>query len=188
MTRGFTLIEVISASLISSILGLALISVFYMANSHLQEGIAYQKLSMVQGMVSAQIDRSAHKAFMVKMENGSGVYEGYADGNDDQTHSGKKQIYFCDTSGTPFAGYMLSGNNLLEMASFSGTSLTGTPAWEIFRIGEVGVFVNSDSSSFDVLQYRSGINYRIRFADSASPSISFPIVKGAVICLNHTRI
>ncbi|MEO6096782.1 MAG: type II secretion system protein [Fibrobacteria bacterium] len=173
---GFTLIEVIAASAISGFVGIALLSVLYMANRQIKDGSATVRLTHLQMVASEQIHQSARKAAGVRLESEApGVIAGalgYPGANS------VKHVLFCDPAGAILSGYFLNGGNLLEWNP-------AVPGWEPFRIAGILVEVDDVNSFFDILPNRHGISARIayRLVDGAS-SYAFPTLTETVRCRN----
>jgi type II secretory pathway pseudopilin PulG len=183
---GFTLIEVLIAGVISSVMGIAVLSTFYMTTAQIKEGTSYQKMSLIQTTVTAELERLGRSGYTVQTENESGVFEDALTGglHDSFEKIGKKHVYFCDHDGNPYAGYRISGDVLLE---WKGNDASGWPIMEPLVIGGIAVHVNPANSGFDVLKERVGIRYALQFKDVAAPEISFPLSRGSVQCRNHNR-
>jgi prepilin-type N-terminal cleavage/methylation domain-containing protein len=173
---GFTLIEVIAASAISSFVGIALLSVLYMANGQIKEGSATVKLTHLQIVASEQIHQSARKAAGVRLQSESPSViagaAGYPGANS------VKHVLFCDPAGAILSGYFLNAGTLLEWD-------LATSGWVPFRIAGTLVEVDDATSFFDLLPNRHGITARIAYRLSAGATpYAFPTLAETVRCRN----
>jgi type II secretory pathway pseudopilin PulG len=180
---GFTLIEVLAAGLISTIVAGALLSVLYMSTGQIRDGASSLRLSQSQAVVSEQIRTSARKAFGAwsgscpdpgpsDLDAAEALVAGYAG-------SGQlKQVVFCDPLGAILSGYSLETDG--RMYEWVGGS------FRPFRIGADEVMVDYAASNFIILARRRGIIFNIIYRrDAGGESYFFPLIQETVLSRNR---
>jgi type II secretory pathway pseudopilin PulG len=172
---GFTLIEALTTGAISSIVGLALLSVLYMTNGQIKEGTATLRLARLQNVATEQIHRSARQAMAVWQQGTTPTANFAFNQNLSPEMSG---VIFCDPTGDTLAGYSVSGDLLKELDTASGT-------WIPFEVAGDTVTVDEDSSYFKILNNRHGMVSRIRYTLVDGDSLyAFPPIADTIRCRN----
>ncbi len=177
-SSGFTLIEVLVVSLLSTVLGATILTTFYMVTAQIKESTELQKLSVMEAAVSEAIAQTAFKS--------DAVYENpctmpAANPNTLVPVSRLTVIYFCKDDGSSVGGYRIDQDTLKE--------LTAGNNWIPFQVGnELFVPLKGSPSSFFLLPKRLGLQYYLEFSRVVDGKpYSLPTFIELVQCRNTFR-
>lgn len=171
---GFTLIEAMSAGLISSILAGALISVISISNREIKENAITLRLSRIQSAVSDQFRTNARASFLA-IQYGEDPVAVSLLPKDDPESPPLKQIIFCDRNPSPSARYKMDSTNYLEEYDFDNATFVP------FTVGEDTVFVDTAKSDFKILAGRAGVTYKIVCQLHLDQIYTFPVIEDTVL-------
>ncbi len=178
--KGFTLVEIMAAGVVSTIVAGALLSVLSITNSLIKESASNQRLGQIQTAVSEQLRNDARIAFGPKaseVEDRSAPFDVNPD--DDPIASNLQGIYFCDRDGDCFSGYRINKQNLTleEWHREIG-------GYNPFKVGEDTVHVDTANSRFAVLAGRKGVTFQIACRIHTDKDYTFPSIEETVLCRN----
>lgn len=182
---GFTLIEVLSASTLSAILAVAVISFIRITNSEIQDGRERTRMQLLHSVVSEQIAISARASYGAARSTEA---EGAPVAPTDPAYAGLDEIRFYDepTGSSSVksinnftAAYRISSGRLEE--GKGPTPIT----WKPFVVGEDTVHVVSESSAFRILPGRSGVVWNLKLMRTAG-GLTFKSTRDSefVLCRN----
>ena len=177
---GFTLVEVVVASVLSTVIAAAVMSSLYMTNTQISEGSASQRLTQTQIVVSEQIKQKARIAYGVKraVVDGPGPLSAAALSN--PLITGLGEVFFCNPAGDTLAGYRIALGVLYEWKGGTGDGFFP------FLIGSDSVSVNMANSEFRILPRRRGVIIKLNYQRTESgTTYSFPTIQETVICRNN---
>jgi hypothetical protein len=184
---GFTLIEALSAGIISLVVAGAIFSIVYLTNDQIREGTTELRLQERQYVVSEQIRRFTRSAAGARRsdEDSATVY--------DQDNAfppivlpltGRlPEVRFFGRDYLLDGGYKLGRNYLME-----GTPIAGGHAlsYKAFTIGMDTVYLDSASSYFRILPNRQGIIADLKLiALSGGTPVELPHDSELVLCRNR---
>ena len=165
---GFTLVEVLVAGILSTILATTILSTLYLTNTQMKEGLASQRLTQFQIVVSEQIRKNARIAFAVKIVGDHPTNALSADTLSELIIHNESTVFFCNPAGAIFAGYRIhTSPDYLEEWSL------GLNSFIPFRIGLDSVALKASASTFVVLPKRRGVLFKLSY-ESNQAGISQP--------------
>jgi type II secretory pathway pseudopilin PulG len=177
---GFTLIESLTAGLISTIVAGALLTMLTVTNREIKAGTTHLLVGQMQSVVSDQFHISAHRACGVRTagEPLDGSY--FTDAaRYDIPVGDTNEIIFCDKNGSRLTSYRINrAFNYLEEWD------VGSHAYIPFKVGEDTVLINGANSAFRLLsprRRRLTVNLAIRNSDE---SFTFPTLIDTILCRN----
>ncbi len=172
---GFTLVEVLVTSVLGALFASGILSIVYMTNDQVQEGIASARLAQQRQSVTEQILRSAHSAYGIKT---SGDPAGPITGAFATTGlAGLPEIDLCDAAGIMIAGYKIQDSTLLEWVGGQFVP---------YSTGPDTVRVDSLNSSFEILPKRNGMKFQLRIRKSvAGAYYALAPIGQMVLCRNR---
>jgi type II secretory pathway pseudopilin PulG len=186
LQRGFTLIETMAVGLLSTIVAGALLTVLYLTNSEIKQGIVHLELVNLQSVVSEQIRKSARTANGVLLTDEAKNEPVFR--LDLNTYSGAKEIRFCNSNGNVFAKYQIHSGDPSYLEEWH----TGLAKYQPFLVSDDTVYVDGDASVFTILPGRRGVKFTIahrreeKIMDNIE-SFSLPPIEETVLCRNNTR-
>jgi type II secretory pathway pseudopilin PulG len=159
---GFTLIEILSGGIISTVLAGAMLSLFYMVTGNIKESAANSRLLRIETGAQDQLRRTVRSAYGAKRspgEPGGGIASIAA--NDANAYSGLSEIWLYEESPDALIGaYQVSvGQGVLAdtLMEWSGG------AFIPMRIGSDTVFLDHGTSSFSLFPNRRGVGFDLRY-------------------------
>ncbi len=166
--QGFTLIEVLITGVISSIVAGAIITVLYMTNDQIKEGIATEKLIQISTAATEQIRRSARMAAIVTCS----------------TAVLNRDLNFFDSDGNQISGYKInSGGVLQEWVVGVGWKTMVIGSDSAIVVGSDSVTLVSSDSALVVLPDGHGIKMKLRYIHSESGiNVDFPPIEDQALC------
>ncbi len=183
--NGFTLIEVLTASLISTIVAGALLSVLSMTNNHIKDGAAHLRTGQMQTVVSDQLHTNAHAACGVK-STGESLIDPFTTPTYDLGVASAKEIVFCTKAGLPIARYKINSvANYLEEWRTDPLG-AGPVGYYPFQVGNDTAFLNGALSEFNLQPGRRGFTATLLF-QSRDRSYTFPHIVETILCRNTSR-
>jgi type II secretory pathway pseudopilin PulG len=173
---GFTLVEALTASVISTVVAGAILTVLFMTTNQVRDGSALSRLTQQQTVVSEQIRTSARKAWFVKKTTA----EGMPILSTEPADAGRHEVAFADSNGTVFAAYFLDPAKTYLQEWIGG-------AYVPFKVGEDTVFVDYPTSSFGILSQRKGVTFQLGYNRTfGGKNYTFPLLTETVYCRNYT--
>lgn len=162
LNNGFTLIEVLVTSLVSTVVAGALLSFIYLTNNQIAEGTNSLKFVQMQGVVSEQIRQVADSAHgvLTDQDPADGVITTFknfvAFPMVGSPVLKAKEIRLCRANGLAYAWYKidLSNNYLWEWYITDGV-------WKVFQMGNDTVFVDANNSFFKVYAGRKRFEFTL---------------------------
>lgn len=170
--KGFTLVETLSAGIVSTILAGALLTIFSMTNIQIKESAANLTLGQIQSIVSEQIRRDARLAFGIKIDT---LTPFQTDRLNEPAFTNQSKVFFCDQDGRPFSGYQINYGYLEELKDNVG--------FVKFQFGNQTVPV--DAVRFDVLSRREGISFQIAYRLQLDKVYTLPVLQETVRSRNN---
>jgi prepilin-type N-terminal cleavage/methylation domain-containing protein len=178
--NGFTLVEVLAASALSTIVAGALLTFLHMTNGQIKEGSSHLRLVQLQDVVSEQLRISAHKACRVTAESDDPITSFdpivFTQGIPPALH--KNEIRFYDKGVQLIAKYHVNSiDGYLEEWDPIGARYLP------FRVGDDTVFVNAARSEFNLYSGRAGLSFTIAY-QSKDGSDTIPVIAEGILCRN----
>lgn len=125
--RGFTLVEVLAAGIISSLLAAVLLTILYLASAHVKQLIPRQRVMTAYNVVSEQIHRMTRQACFVRAFGEAHAIPLPALGASVSFQDG---LVFYDRSYNIIGGYYFSASGGHHLREWN----TATNAWQAFKI------------------------------------------------------
>lgn len=171
---GFTLIEVLVTSLLSTVVAGALLSFLYLTNNQITEGTTSLKFVQMRSVVSEQIRQVADSAHgvLTDQDPADGVITTFKDfvlfPQVDSTIINAKELRLCRSNGTAYAVYKINASNnyLEEWYKTDGTL-------RVFQIGSDTVFIDASKSFFKVYRGRKRFEFTLVYR-TQDGSVSSP--------------
>jgi prepilin-type N-terminal cleavage/methylation domain-containing protein len=175
---GFSLIEVLAASMISVLLAGVAYATFKLSNDQLEDGALGLRASQYATVALDQVSSTARSAYVVKKHGdpATALTAPFAD----PAYAALDTLVFCNRTGDTLGGYAADGNYLREMVG-------GGPGWHFvpFRIGVDTVRIFPATSSFGILPNRRGVEIRLHFyLAKDGDTAKLPVHRAQFLCRN----
>lgn len=171
---GFTLVEVLTGGVISTVLAGTILSMVHMVSGNLRESAANTRLERLQAVANEQIRTATRQAYGAKLfQAEAGNIQDIA-ATDNAAHANLSEIWLIADDGILHWAYQISGDYLMERRN---------GAWIKMTVGPDTVMLDGANSRFGVFPNRRGIVADLRYRiNENGTTYSYPPLLDSLLC------